>query len=170
MLIEIKPESWHPYAKNYPKVVGGVLILSSLNPSSLPTFIHGMALTELPAYSAGVVLQWAIRGLTTTPPAVLNISVQSGAGDENTLSVKNLAIPPKLSWVKTKPVMVDVFKPFVYLWTPELGKEFKIRNFALGDQKSIDSFISAETAKDWLPMEPANGPPLPRLLNIYWPW
>ncbi len=24
--------------------------------------------------------------------------------------------------------------------------------------------------ENWLPMEPMKGPPLPRLLNIYWPW
>ncbi|GAJ17456.1 unnamed protein product, partial [marine sediment metagenome] len=24
--------------------------------------------------------------------------------------------------------------------------------------------------EDWMPMEPAKGPPLPRLLNILWPW
>ncbi len=24
--------------------------------------------------------------------------------------------------------------------------------------------------RDWLPQEPWQGPPLPELLNIYWPW
>ncbi|GAI60819.1 unnamed protein product [marine sediment metagenome] len=24
--------------------------------------------------------------------------------------------------------------------------------------------------EDWMPMKPAKGPPLPRLLEIYWPW
>lgn len=24
--------------------------------------------------------------------------------------------------------------------------------------------------EDWLPMEPDKGPPLPRVLGIYWPW
>ena len=149
MLIEIKSESWRPYGGNSPKVVKGVLILSSLNPSPPGTYIYGMAMAEIPAYSAGVVLQWAIRGLTTTPPAVLNIGVQSGGGDENTLRVKNLAIPEKLSWVKTEPVMVDEFKPYVYLWTPELGKEFKIHSFALGDPESIEQFM-APSAFPWV--------------------
>jgi len=26
------------------------------------------------------------------------------------------------------------------------------------------------TLENWLPMEPAMGPPLPRFLNIFWPW
>ncbi|GAJ11303.1 unnamed protein product, partial [marine sediment metagenome] len=24
--------------------------------------------------------------------------------------------------------------------------------------------------EDWKPMEPAKGPPLPKFLNIFWPW
>lgn len=24
--------------------------------------------------------------------------------------------------------------------------------------------------QNWLPMEPAKGPPLPRFFNIFWPW
>ena len=24
--------------------------------------------------------------------------------------------------------------------------------------------------ENWLPMEPAKGPPLPKFLNIFWPW
>ena len=30
----------------------------------------------------------------------------------------------------------------------------------------MDSF----EIEDWLPMEPQLGPPLPKFLNIYWPW
>ena len=32
-----------------------------------------------------------------------------------------------------------------------------------------DDFLGYEL-EDWLPMEPEKGPPLPKFLDIYWPW
>lgn len=33
----------------------------------------------------------------------------------------------------------------------------------------MDDFLGHEL-EDWLPQEPAKGPPLPRFLQIFWPW
>lgn len=140
MLVKLLPEQWQLYV-NVPEVMNGVVRLRSLIvPGPGPYHIGLAAIWNFADYRAGDVLQWAAMVKTTTPPTVLNIGVQSGHGDENTLSIRGergLPIPENWSWVTSEVIMVDEFKPHVYLWTPEPHKEIHMKVLALGDPESI---------------------------------
>lgn len=152
MLIKIPPEQWYRYHGNYPEVVDRTVIFRSLVEVLPPYYRHGVAIVDLnifPKYEPGDVLQWAIRARTTTPPTTLSIGVQSGVGDENSLSIRGLSIPEDWGWVITEPVMVDEYKPYLTLFIPDLGKEIRVNTFALGDPASIEH-LTAPSVVPWV--------------------
>ena len=141
MLVQILADQWQGYI-NEPEVRNGTVVLRSLIPAPPSLYKHGLAMRgPLPEYSPGDVLQWAILARTSTPPAVLNIGVQSGKGDENTLSVRDLNISEAWGWVVSEPLMANTYKSLVFLYTPDLGKEIEIKKMALGDPDSIEEYM-----------------------------
>ncbi len=120
----------------------GTLTFSNTNPRppGSQAYQTGVGVTNMPSYSAGEILQRAILMRSTDAASFLNIGVQSGSGDTNTLSVTNelLATNSSFLWVYSIPRLVDAFKPNGYFWIPgAIGQEIQVQRILLGDPASI---------------------------------
>lgn len=150
------PNEYQTYM-NAPQVSGNTVILRN-DQDTCPNCYHtGVGvLSNLPAYQTGDVLQWAVLARTTTSPqTTLNIGVQSGNGDQNSLTTFNqLQVTQNYSWAVSAPAVVDVYKPNAYLIIPQpLGQEIIVKQLLLGDPASIAAYIfnTADDDNDGIP-------------------
>ena len=102
----------------------------------------------MPSYHAGDTLQWAVLARASTlPSSTLNIGVQSGGGDENTLSVREelKATAGDYKWILSSPRPVNAVKPNLYLYIPyPLGQQIDVKELIIGDPISV-AFHTAPT-------------------------
>jgi len=54
--------------------------------------------------------------------------------------------------------------------TEEARKSFHERIFGKGSTPPLERLGRGQTVNNMLPMSPESGPPLPRVLGLWWPW
>lgn len=134
----------------------GTLLLHNTNPrpSGSQAYITGVGVTSMPAHGAGDVLQWAMLARSTkSTAATLNFGVQSGNGDESTLSVRNemVAPPGAFTWVVCSERVANAAKPSLYFYIPGvIGQEIEIKDLILGTPASVSAYIAAHPAGNLL--------------------
>lgn len=134
--IEVQSKNWEWYINQPEKNDDGPTILRSIEGTSP----YGLGVFVIPgSYSSGDILKWIIL-CNASAKADFSISVQTGNGQENTLSVYDLTIPKEdiISVIESEPVVVDAFKPNAYCFTSVPNVEIYIYRMFLVPAK-IDS-------------------------------
>ncbi len=134
----------------------GTVLLHNTNPrpSGSQAYVTGVGSTSMPAHAAGDVLQWAMLARSTKPTAAtLNFGVQSGGGDESTLSVRNemVAQPGAFTWVVSTARVVNAAKPALYFYIPgAIGQEVELKELILGTPATVSAYVAGHPAGNLL--------------------
>ena len=142
--------SFTAYINTPTSTASGTMLLRNVLPPGSSSYVTGVGTTVMPSYRAGDALQFAVLARSTTDvSSILNAGVQTGNGDENTLSSRGemIAAPGGFKWILSNVRTVDAIKPRVYFWIPgAAGQEVEVRQMVLGDPISIAHHIGQPIA------------------------
>lgn len=146
-LFTFTPGQFGPYV-NVPTIEDGHLVLRNTTGVSGGAYVTGVAQSVMPTYLVGDVYQWAVLACSASGASTLNLGVQQGTGQENTLTVKNQIVPgTNKGWSLSKPAVVNIFRDKLYLFVPgALGQRVDLFSLVLGDPASVASYLAAHPA------------------------
>ena len=99
-------------------------------------YITGMGRFRMPSIAVDEPLQWAVLCEGTVAPHNPRFSIQSGVGDEASLSFNMPLVPASKAWVKST-VLPQGRKPYGLVISYNSAGTLRIYRILLGDSESI---------------------------------